>query len=149
MEDGILAGFPIVDMRVTIYDGSFHPVDSSEMAFKIAGSMGFKKAFDQAGACLLEPIVEISVVVPEDCTGDVMGDLNGKRGRVLGIEPKGHFQVIKSHVPLAEILKYASELRSMTGGRGTYGMEFSHYEEVPSHISDKIIEESRKEKEKE
>ena len=128
---GILAGFPCVDFRVTLYDGSFHDVDSSDMAFKIAGSMGYKKGCEQAKPTLLEPIVKMVVTVPEDNMGDIIGDLNGRRGRVLGVEAEGKLQVITAHVPMIEVLLYAPDLISKTGGRGTYTMEFDHYEEVP------------------
>ncbi|MGC2432725.1 MAG: elongation factor G, partial [Desulfobaccales bacterium] len=147
--EGILAGFPVVDFRVTLYDGSFHDVDSSDMAFKIAGSMGFKKGCEQAQPVLLEPIMKMTVTVPEDNMGDIIGDLNGRRGRVLGVEAKGRLQVITSHVPMAEVLLYAPDLISKTGGRGSYAMEFDHYEEVPPHLADKVIAEARAAREKE
>jgi len=139
MREGVLAKYPVVDFRVTLYDGSFHDVDSSDIAFKIAASMGFRKIMQEARPTLLEPIMNIEVTVPDDCMGDVIGDLNGRRGRIGGMEPKINHQVIKSQVPMAEILRYASDLTSITGGRGTFTMEFSHYEEVPSHLSDQII----------
>jgi len=139
MEEGVLAGYPVVDMRVTLYDGSFHAVDSSDMAFKIAASMGFKKAVNEAKPTLLEPIMSMTVTVPEDCMGDVIGDLNSKRGKVLGVEAHGNLQLIKALVPMAEVLRYSSALRSMTSGRGNFTMEFSHYEEVPPQFSEKII----------
>jgi len=147
MEEGVLAGYPVVDVKVTLYDGSYHPVDSSDLAFQIAGSMAFKKAAAQASPTLLEPIMTLEVISPEDCVGDVIGDLNAKRGKILGVEAKGKNQIIKAKVPLAEILRYAPELRSITGGRGTYSMEFSHYEEVPPHLAQKVIQESKGEKE--
>ncbi len=143
MEEGVTAGYQIVDTRVTIYDGSFHPVDSSEMAFKIAGSMAFKNAVEKAKPSLLEPIMDVEVVVPEQFMGDVIGDLSGKRGKILGMEARGRHQVVKAKVPLAEIAKYATELRSITHGRGSYGMEFSHYEEVPGDVAERIIAQSR------
>jgi elongation factor G len=146
---GILAGFPVVDFRVTLYDGTFHEVDSSDMAFKIAGSMGFKKGCEQAHPTLLEPIMKMTVTVPEDNMGDIIGDLNGRRGRVLGVEAQGRYQVITAHVPMAEVLLYAPDLISKTGGRGTYAMEFDHYEEVPPHLAEKIVSEAKVEKEKE
>jgi len=137
---GILAGYPIVDLKVELYDGSYHDVDSSEMAFKIAASMGFKKAFEMCKPVLLEPIMTITVVVPDDYMGDVIGDLNSRRGKVLGAESRGHGQqAIKAHVPMAEVLRYAPDLRSMTSGRGDFELEFSHYEETPPHIAEKII----------
>ncbi|MGA1875042.1 MAG: elongation factor G, partial [bacterium] len=147
MEEGILAGYPVTDVKVTLYDGSFHAVDSSEMAFKIAGSMGFKKGFMECRPTLLEPIMKVSVFVPEEFMGDIMGDLNSKRGRIQGIDSKGHYQDIRAEVPMAEMLKYAPDLRSMTGGRGSFAMEFSHYEEVPSHLLDKVVAEAKKERE--
>ena len=147
MERGPLAGYPVVDMRVTVYDGSFHPVDSSDMAFKIAGSMGFKKGVIQADPVLLEPIMTMEIAVPEENMGDVIGDLNARRGRVLGMDGEGNTKVIRAQVPMAEVLRYASNLRSMTGGRGNFTMEFSHYEEVPPHLAERIIAEAAREKE--
>jgi elongation factor G len=137
---GVLAGFPTVDFRATLDFGSFHAVDSSEMAFKVAGSLAFKKAVAEAKPVLLEPIMEVIVTTPDDYMGDIMGDLNGRRGRVLGMENAGRYQQIKAQVPLAEFLTYAPDLRSMTGGRGIYSMEFSHYDEVPAQIAEKVIE---------
>ena len=145
-QKGVLAGFPCVDFRVTLDDGSFHAVDSSEMAFKIAGSMAYKKACEEAKPTLLEPIMNITVTTPEDYMGDIMGDLNGRRGKVLGMDSAGKKQIIKANGPMAEFLTYAPDLRSMTGGRGIYTMEFSHYDEVPSHIAEKVVEEVNKEK---
>ncbi|MDI6689465.1 MAG: elongation factor G [Actinomycetota bacterium] len=145
LEGGVLAGYPVIDVKVTVYDGSFHPVDSSDMAFKIAGSMALKKAVLGANPILLEPIMKVEVIVSEEYMGDVIGDLSGKRGKILGMEPRGRNQVIKALVPLAEIAKYATQLRSITHGRGTYGMEFSHYEQVPGDIAQKIIEEAKRE----
>ncbi len=139
LQAGILAGFPVVDLKVRFYDGKSHDVDSSEMAFKIAASMCFKKAVQEANPILLEPIVKMEITVPEEVMGDVMGDLNSRRGRVLGMETRGHYQVIKAQVPMAEVLKYALDLNSMTGGRGTFTMEHSHYEEVPAQLAEKII----------
>ena len=136
---GYLAGYPVVDFRVILFDGSYHEVDSSEIAFKLAGSKGFKKCMEQAKPCLLEPIMNVEITVPENNAGDIMGNLNGRRGRVQGMEPKGGSTVIKSQVPLAEMLTYASDLTSMTQGRGTYAMEYSHYEIVPQQIADKIV----------
>jgi elongation factor G len=147
MERGPLAGYPVVDMKVTVYDGSFHPVDSSDMAFKIAGSMGFKKGVIQADPVLLEPIMTMEIAVPEENMGDVIGDLNARRGRVLGMDGVGNTKVIRAQVPMAEVLRYASNLRSMTGGRGNFTMEFSHYEEVPPHLAERIIAEAAREKE--
>ena len=149
MQRGIIAGYPATDIKVTLYDGSYHAVDSSEMAFKIAGSMAFKSAAKQAKPTLLEPIMKIEVVVPEEYMGDVMGDLNGRRGRVLGMDSQRGLQKINALVPMAEVLKYAPSLTSMTGGRGNYTMEFDHYEEVPAQLQEKIIEEAQKDQEEE
>lgn len=148
MLEGVLAKYPVVDIKVTLYDGSFHEVDSSDIAFKIAASMGFRKVMQEAKPVLLEPIVNLEITVPDDCMGDVIGDLNGRRGRIGGMEPKINYQVIKAQVPMAEILKYASDLTSITGGRGTFTMEFSHYEEIPAHLSEQIVAQ-RKDKSKE
>ncbi|MCX5837544.1 MAG: elongation factor G [Deltaproteobacteria bacterium] len=147
MAEGVVAGYPVVDLRVSLVDGSYHTVDSSEMAFKIAGSLGFKKGVLECQPTLLEPIVNISIEIPDEYMGDVIGDLNSRRGKVLGMDSQGHHQIIKGQVPLAEILKYAPDLRSMTSGRGTFTYEHSHYEEVPSYIADKIIAESKKDDE--
>jgi len=147
-QKGVLAGFLCVDFKVTLDDGSFHAVDSSEMAFKIAGSLAFKKAAEQAQPVLLEPIMSVTITTPEDFMGDIMGDLNSRRGKVLGMDSAGRKQIIKASVPMSEFLTYAPDLRSMTGGRGLYAMEFSHYDEVPAHAAEKIIEEVRKGKEK-
>jgi elongation factor G len=146
-QKGVLAAFPCVDFRVTLDDGSFHAVDSSEMAFKIAGSMAFKKAALDAGPVLLEPIMNVSITTPDEHMGDIMGDLNSRRGKVLGMDSKGKNQVIKANVPIAEFLTYAPDLRSMTGGRGMFSMEFSHYDEVPAQIAQKLVEEINKSKE--
>jgi elongation factor G len=139
MERGVLAGYPVTDVQVVLYDGSFHSVDSSEMAFKIAGSLAFKKAAPEAGIVLLEPIMNMVITVHKDSVGDIMGDLNSRRGRVMGMDsgPKG--EVVTAQVPLAEIQTYANELTSMTGGLGTFTIEFSHYEEVPAQITEKIV----------
>ena len=144
---GVIAGYPVVDFKVALTFGSYHTVDSSEMAFKIAGSMAFQKGVEQCQPILLEPIVNINIEVPDEYMGDVIGDLNSRRGRVLGMESHGSNQVIKGQVPLAEILKYAPDLRSMTSGRGNFTYTESHYEEVPAFIAEKIIAESKKEKE--
>ncbi len=146
-DGGILAGFPLVDIKCSLYDGSSHPVDSSEMAFKIAAQLALKKGCAEAGPILLEPILKVDVTVPEEFMGDVMGDFNKKRGRILGMEPEGRYQVVKALVPMSEMGKYSIDLRAMTGGRGTFTTEFSHYEEVPASIATKIIEEANKEKE--
>jgi elongation factor G len=136
---GYLAGCPMVDFRVILFDGSYHEVDSSEIAFKLAGSKGFKKCMEQAKPCLLEPIMNVEITVPENNAGDIMGNLNGRRGRVQGMDAKGGSTVVKAQVPLSEMLTYASDLTSMTQGRGTYAMEYSHYEIVPQPIADKIV----------
>jgi len=146
MEHGVLAGFPVTDVKVTLYDGSYHEVDSSDMAFKIAASIGFKKGMEMSNPVILEPIMKMEVVCPEESMGDVIGDLNARRGKIVGVEAKGSNQIIRALVPMAEILRYAPDLRSMTGGRGTFTIEFSHYEEVPAHLAQKIIEEARKER---
>ena len=144
---GVLAGFPCVDFRATVDDGSFHAVDSSEMAFKIAGSLAFRKAAEQADPVLLEPVMKVTVIAPDEFMGDIMGDLNSRRGRVLGMENAGKNQIINAYVPMSEFQTYAPDLRSMTGGRGIYRMEFSHYDEVPAHTAQKIIEAAAKAKE--
>jgi len=146
LQNGILAGYPVVDLKVRFFDGKSHEVDSSEMAFKIAASMCLKKALQEANPTLLEPIMKMEITVPEEVMGDVIGDLNGRRGRVLGMESKGKYQIIKAQAPMAEILTYALDLNSMTGGRGTFTMEFSHYEEVPVNLSEKIIAAAKEEK---
>ena len=138
---GYLAGYPVVDFRVTLYDGSYHNVDSSELAFKIAGSLAFKKGMEQASPVLLEPIMSVEVYAPESYSGDLMGDLNSRRGRVQGMDSRPGLQVIKAQVPMAEMLSYAPTLTSMTQGRGDYIMEFSHYEIVPSQVAEKVISE--------
>jgi elongation factor G len=139
MDTGVLAGYPVVDVKVTLYDGSFHEVDSSEMAFKIAGSMAFKEATQRAQPVLLEPVMSVEVVTPEQYMGDVIGDLNARRGRIQSIERRGNAQVLKAQVPLAEMFGYATALRSLSQGRATYTMQFSHYEEVPKGLAEKII----------
>lgn len=147
MDSGPLAGYPVTDLKVTLYDGSFHSVDSSELAFKIAGSLGFKKGFMESKPCLLEPIMNIEVTVPEEMVGDIIGDLNSRRGRVMGVEAGLNNQTVKAQVPMAEVLAYDSALRSMTGGRGDFTMEFSHYEEVPRQIAERITAEAAARKE--
>ncbi|MDT3701126.1 MAG: elongation factor G [Thermincola sp.] len=139
MANGILAGYPAIDIRATLYDGSYHDVDSSEMAFKIAGSMAFKNAAVKAQPIILEPIMKVEVVVPEEYMGDVMGDMNSRRGRIEGMDPRGNSQVIRGYVPLSEMFGYATDLRSRTQGRGVYTMQMSHYEEVPRNIAEGII----------
>ena len=147
MQEGHVAGYPMQDVRVTLYDGSYHTVDSSEMAFKIAGSMGFKAAVDKAKPILLEPVTKLEITTPDDTMGDVIGDLNGRRGKVSQVMAKSGEQVIHAMVPMAEVLRYASDLRSMTSGRGSFTTEFSHYEEVPAHLTQKIVEASKAAKE--
>lgn len=147
MQEGYLAGYPMVDMSVTVYDGSFHSVDSSELAFKMAAAKAMKEGFSAADPVLLEPKVDVKVTVPDAYMGDVIGDLNAKRGRILGMEPKGKMQMVSAQVPLAEMSRYSIDLRSITGGRGVFSMELSHYEEVPDHIAQKIIEHHKKEQE--
>lgn len=147
MQSGVLAGYPVVDVKVRFYDGKSHEVDSSEMAFKIAAIMCFKKGIAEANPVLLEPIMKLEVVAPEETIGDVIGDLNSRRGRVLKVDARGNYQVIQANVPMAEMLKYAPDLNSKTGGRGTFTMEFSHYEEVPSQLTEKIIAQAKKDKE--
>ena len=129
----------MVDVEVALVDGKYHDVDSSEMAFKIAGSVGFKKGVAECKPTLLEPIYEVTVTVPDDHLGDVIGDLNSRRGRVLGMDPQRGKQLIRAHVPLVEVQEYAPDLRSMTSGRGTYTMQYDHYEEVPAQLAEKII----------
>src|SRR6267143_751622 len=148
MKKGIIAGYPIVDMKVTLYDGSFHDVDSSDMAFQIAASMGLQKIFMEAHPILLEPVMNVEVTTPAEVAGDIIGDLNSRRGRIVGMEPAGETAVVRAQAPMAEMLTYESSLRSMTGGRGGYSMEFSHYEEVPSFLADKVVKEAKAEKEK-
>jgi len=144
---GILAGYPVIDIRCTLDDGSSHPVDSSDMAFRIAGSVALHRALEEAGSILLEPVAEVEVVVPAEHMGDVIGMLNSKRGSILGMEPKSSMQVVKALVPIAEMASYASELRSLTGGRGSYSMQLSHYQEVPPHLAQGIMEAAKREKE--
>jgi len=139
MSQGAVAGYQIVDMRVIVYDGSYHEVDSSDMAFKIAGAMALRKGVLEANPVLLEPIMDVDVIVPEEFMGDITGDLNSKRGRIAGMDVQGKLQVIKAKVPIAEMSKYASELKSITGGRGSYSMKFSHYDEVPAKAAQAII----------
>jgi elongation factor G len=148
MKRGIYAGYPVVDLKVTLYDGSYHDVDSSDMAFQIAASMGLQKGFMDAKPCLLEPVMHVEVNVPSEGAGDVIGDLNGRRGRIVGMEPEGDVVAVRAQVPMSEMLTYESSLRSMTGGRGGYSMEFSHYEEVPSQLAEKVVAAHRAEKEK-
>jgi elongation factor G len=147
MAEGFLAGYPVVDVEVKLYDGKYHPVDSSDMAFQIAGSLGFKAAAEKAQPVLLEPVMNVEITVPEESVGDIIGDLNSRRGRVLGTTPRGHNNVVAAEVPLAEMLTYAPDLTSMTGGRGDYHMELLRYDEVPAHLTAKIVEQAQKDKE--
>jgi elongation factor G len=142
-----VAGFPVKGVRVRLYDGSYHSVDSSEMAFKMAGSIAMKEALGQAGAVLLEPIMLVTLSVPEESVGDVIGDLNSRRGRPQGMEGAGGMSEVKAEVPMAEMLTYAPDLRSLTGGQGDYTMEFLRYEEIPHHLAQKVIDEARAEAE--
>lgn len=145
--EGVLAGYPLVDVRVTLVDGKFHAVDSSDMAFQIAGSLGIKDAAHNAGVALLEPIMDLEVMVPDSHLGDIMGDLNSKRGRIQGTESIGGRQLVRAKVPMAEIARYAIDLRSMTGGQGTFRVTFSHYEEVPAHLADRVTAEAKEARE--
>jgi elongation factor G len=139
---GIVAGYPITDLTVRCTDGKYHSVDSSEMAFKTAASLGLKAAFAQAKPVLLEPIMDMEIAIPDEFVGDVMGNLNSRRGRVSGVDAQGSMQIVRAQVPMAEVLTYASDLTSITGGQGSFSMEFSRYEEVPKEIQDKIIAEA-------
>ncbi len=149
MAKGVLSGNPVIDFKVSLYDGSFHNVDSSEMAFKLAASKAFKKGVVEAQPVILEPVMNVEILAPEENMGDVMGDLNSRRGRVQGMDSEGSMQMIKAQVPMAEVLSYASTLKSITGGRGSYTMEFSHYDEVPHQIQEKIVSEYKAEEEEE
>jgi elongation factor G len=149
MREGVLSGFPVVDVKVKLYDGAFHSVDSSEMAFKVAGSMAFKNAVEKANPVLLEPYVKVEVLAPTELVGDVMGDLSGRRGRPMGIEQRGERQVVQAEVPQVEMLTYARDLRSITGGRANFHVEFGHYEEVPPNLVDKVLAANEREEEKE
>jgi len=143
--EGVLAGYPLSDFKATLYDGSFHPVDSNELSFKIAASMAIKAGVLECKPALMEPIMKVEIRVPEAYMGDVNRDLNGRRGRVLGMDTDGKWQIIIAHVPQAELFSYATELRSLTGGRGTFKAEQDTFEDVPQHIADKVIEAHRKE----
>jgi elongation factor G len=146
LPEGPLSGNQVVDLRVTLYDGSYHPVDSSEMAFKVASAQAFKKGFETGHPVLLEPVMMLSITVPDQYVGDVMGDLNTKRARVMGINPSVGTSVVEATAPLAEVQRYANDLRSLTQGRGTFTMTFDHYEEMPQHVAQQIIAETKKEK---
>jgi elongation factor G len=143
---GFVAGYPMVDFQVELYDGQYHDVDSSEMSFKIAGSLAYKDAVAKCRPTLLEPVMKVEISVPEEYAGAVMGDLSSRRGRPQGMEQRGSMQIIKAEVPLSEMLSYDAELTSMTGARGSYHMEMSHYDEVPGHLQDKIIATSKAER---
>jgi elongation factor G len=149
LEQGVIAGYPVVDVRAVVFDGKEHPVDSKDIAFQIAGREAFKLAFRHAGPILLEPIMDIEITIPEEFTGDVSGDLSTRRGRMSGMEQIRGNTRITAQVPLAEIQRYATDLRSITQGRGVYSMSLSHYQSVPSHIVDEIIAQAQKEKEEE
>ncbi|MCK5221146.1 MAG: elongation factor G, partial [Candidatus Aminicenantes bacterium] len=144
-DSGILAGYPVIDFKVDLYDGSYHDVDSSDMAFKIAASMAYKKGMKEAKPTILEPVMDVEVVTPEEFMGDINGNLSGRRGRIQGMESKGKNHVIKAQVPMVEMLDFEPNLTSITGGRGSYFMELSHYEEVPAQLQKKIIADSVKE----
>jgi elongation factor G len=143
MENGVVAGYPMVDIKVIVYDGSYHDVDSSEMAFKVAGSMGFRNGAEKANPVLLEPYMKVEVIVPEEYMGDVIGDINARRGRIEGMDDRAGAKVVDAFVPLSEMFGYATDLRSKTQGRGNYSMEISHYEEVPKNISEAITAKSK------
>jgi elongation factor G len=147
MSTGTVAGYPVKGVRVKLFDGSYHSVDSSEMAFKLAGSLAMKQALEQAGSVLLEPIMLLTASVPDESVGDVMGDLSSRRGRPLGTEAVGGMTEVKAEVPMAEILTYAPDLRSLTGGQGEYTMEFLRYEEVPAHLAQKVVDKAHEEEE--
>ena len=146
---GVLAGYPVVDIKVSVFFGSYHNVDSSEMAFKVAASMAFKKAFEQCNPALLEPIMDVEIRVPDEYMGEVMGDISSRRGKIMGMDSDGRFQVINAQIPLAELYRYSTTLRSITAGRGIHKRKFSHYEETPADITQKVIENAKKEKEEE
>jgi elongation factor G len=143
MEHGVIAGYPVVDVKVRLYDGSYHAVDSSELAFKLAGGLAWDHAMTEANPVLLEPIMNVEVIAPEENMGDIMGDLSGRRGKPQGSETLGEMDVIRAQVPLAEMLTYAPQLRSMTAGRGSFTMELDHYDEVPSHLTEKIAADAK------
>jgi elongation factor G len=148
MQEGVVAGFPVKDVRVSVFDGSYHSVDSSEMAFKLAGLLAMRQALEAASPVLLEPVMIATINVPEDAVGDVIGDLNSRRGRPLGMEPVGAgLTEIKAEVPMAEMLSYAPDLRSLTGGQGEFTMEFERYEEVPAHLAGKVVSAAQAERE--
>ena len=139
LQHGVVAGFPMIGVKVSLYDGSYHEVDSSEMAFKVAGSLAFKDAASRAEPVLLEPLMEVEAVTPDDYMGDVIGDLNSRRGKITNLEQRAGSRVISAYVPLAEMFGYATQLRSMTQGRATYTMQFDHYDEVPRNVAEEVI----------
>jgi elongation factor G len=145
MDAGVLAGYPVKDVRVRLFDGAYHSVDSSEIAFKLAGLQAMKQALEQADPVLLEPIMQVTLSVPETCVGEVIGDLNSRRGRPQGMQPVGAMSEIKAEVPMSEMLTYAPDLRSITGGQGDYTLEFLRYEEVAPNLAQKIVEQSTQE----
>ena len=145
MVGGVVAGYPMVDIKIRLYDGSYHDVDSSEVAFKIAGSLGFKKGVIDCRPILLEPIMIMDIVVPSNFVGDIMGDINSKRGKILGIDGDDSNQNIRAEVPMSEVLNYAADINSMTSGRGVFSMKFDHYDGVPEHLKTKIIEMAKEE----
>jgi elongation factor G len=149
MVEGVLAGYPVVNIRCSLYDGSYHPVDSAEMPFKVAASLAYRKGMVSANPVLLEPIYHVEVVVPDEYMGDIIGDLNKKRGKILGMEQEGKYQKVTAEAPLAEMFKYATDLRSITQARGSFSMSFSRYEEVPAQYTAKIVEAAHANKEKE
>ncbi len=139
---GAIAGYPLVDFKVELVDGSYHTVDSDDLSFQLAGRKAFKAMIDKAHPVLLEPIMHVEVIAPQECSGDIMGDLNSRRGRIQGMDSKGSMQVIKAQVPMAEMLNYPSTLNSVTAARGTYHMEFAHYDELPTHLSQKVVQQA-------
>jgi len=147
MVEGVVAGYPVTNIKAVLYDGSYHSVDSSEMAFKLAAILAFRKGMEQAKPVLLEPIYNVEVEIPEQFMGDIIGDLNSKRGRVLGMEPRGKNQIVRAQVPLKEMVRYSIDLKSITQGRGKFKMEFDHYEEAPPKVAEEIIEKTKREKE--
>ena len=149
LEEGVLCGFPVVDLKAVIYDGSYHDVDSSGMSFEIASSQALRKGLSEASPVLLEPIVKLTINLPDAYTGEVMSDLNTKRGRILGRTPRENFTTIEAEIPLAEVQRYAQDLRSLSQGRGTYEVEFDHYDQVPPNVGQKVIEETKRAKEEE
>jgi elongation factor G len=147
MQRGTVAGYPVKDVRVRLYDGSYHSVDSSEMAFKTAGALAMRQALEAASPVLLEPIMTATIAVPDDAVGDVIGDLNSRRGRPLGMEPTGGMTEVRAEVPMAEMLSYAPDLRAITGGQGEFTMELARYEEVPGHLVERVVAQARGEAE--